>query len=77
MSALPDGWGNCAIYMGVNVAAGKTTPAPQTETACITDRNFAPASVDGWVTDVKSFGLMYVKCRTLQAFISIPYCCHI
>ncbi len=77
VSALPDGWGNCAIYMDVNVAAGKTTPAPQTETACITNRNFAPASVDGWVTDVKPLGLTYVECLTLQVFLSIPYCCHI
>ncbi len=62
VNALQDGWGHCAIYMDVTVAAGKTTLAPQTETACITNRNFAPASVDGWVTDVKSLGLTYVEC---------------
>ncbi len=62
VSALPDGWANCAIYMDVIVAAGKTTPAPQTEAACITTRNFAPASVDGWVADVKCHGLTYVEC---------------
>ncbi len=72
VSAPPDGWGNCAIYMGVIVAAGKTTPAPQTEAACIINRNFAPASADGRVADAKTRGLTYVDLSIKQN--TIAYC---